>query len=69
MTEKQNILKYISENQELNIQRNRMGCLESWYDPYFAMKETFTYDEIDNMTENEVSNLLKLAYNIQEALY
>lgn len=32
MTEKQNILKYISENQELNIQRNRMGCLESWYD-------------------------------------
>lgn len=33
------------------------------------MKETFTYDEIDNMTENEVSNLLKLAYNIQEALH
>lgn len=46
-----------------------MGCLELWYDSYFAIKQTFTYKEIYNMSENEIANLLKLAENIQEALY
>lgn len=31
--------------------RNSMGCNESWYDPYFAMKEVFTEGELDAMTE------------------
>lgn len=69
MKEKEKILKYLIETQKPNTARNSMGCLESWYDSYFAMKQTFTYEEIDNMSENEIANLLKLAQNIQEALY
>ena len=69
MTEKEKILKYLMETQQHSNVRNRMGCLESWYNSYFAMKQTFTYEEIYNMSENEIANLLKLAENIQEALY
>lgn len=69
MTEKEKILEYLIETQQYSNARNRMGCLESWYNSYFAMKQTFTYEEIYNMSENEIANLLKLAKNIQEALY
>lgn len=66
---KQEILDYLNKPSEENNQRNRMGCLESWYDPYYAMKETFSYDEIEQMSEKEISNLIKFAGSIQEALY
>lgn len=33
------------------------------------MKETFSYNEIEQMSEKEISNLIKLAKNIQDALY
>ena len=46
-----------------------MGCSENWYNPYYAMKETFENEEIENMSNNEISNLIKLAENIMEALY
>lgn len=69
MTEKEKILEYLMKTQQPGNTRNRMGCLESWYNSYFAMKQTFTYEEIYSMSENEIANLLKLAENIQEALY
>ena len=31
--------------------RNSMGCNESWYDPYFAMKEVFTEGELAAVRE------------------
>ena len=46
-----------------------MGCSENWYSPYYAMKETFTKEEIENMSDREINNLIKLAENIMEALY
>ena len=46
-----------------------MGCSENWYNSYYAMKETFSEKEIVNMTDKEISNLIKLAENIMEALY
>ena len=49
--------------------RNSMFCDESWYDPYFAMKEVFTEGELGAMTEQELNNLYKLADKISEALY
>ena len=49
--------------------RNSMGCSENWYDFYYAMKETFTLEEIQNMTERECELLERLATNIQESLY
>ena len=49
--------------------RNSMGCLEDWYDFYYAMSKTFTKEQIENMSERECTLLYKLATNIQEALY
>ena len=49
--------------------RNSMGCNESWYDKHYAISRTFTRDEVNAMTDNELANLLRLATKIQEALY
>lgn len=66
--EKQKLLEYFDNPVETNAQ-NRMGCSENWYNPYFAIKETFTRKEIENMSKKEVDNLVKLAKNIAEGLY
>lgn len=68
MSEKEKILEYIKEPKTTN-ERNRMGCSENWYDSYYAMKETFTQEEIQSMSNKEIENLLKLADNIAEGLY
>lgn len=65
---KEKLLKYLDAPVETTA-RNRMGCSENWYDPYYAMKETFTREQIENMSESEIQNLLKLAQNISEGLY
>ena len=65
---KEKLLKYLDEPVETTA-RNRMGCSENWYDPYYAMKETFTREQIESMSESEIQNLLKLAQNISEGLY
>ena len=57
------------KNYKLTRERNFMGCMEDWYNFEFAMKQTFTIKEIEQMTDNEIDNLLKLATNIQEGLY
>ena len=68
MTEKEKLLEYI-DKPVLTDARNSMGCSENWYNPYYAMKEIFTKEEIENMTDKEIDNLIKLAKNIMEALY
>ena len=49
--------------------RNSMGCNESWYDPYFAMKSVFSEEELEAMPESELNHLFRLADKISEALY
>ena len=51
------------------IRRNIMGADESWYDPYYAISKTFTEKETDDMSDNELKNLIKLSEAITEALY
>ena len=68
MTEKEKLLEYI-DKPVLTDARNSMGCSENWYNPYYAMKETFTKEEIENMSDSEINNLINLAENIMEALY
>lgn len=68
MTEKQKLLGYIDNPVETTA-RNSMGCSENWYNSYYAMKETFTREEIESMTDTEIENLIKLADNIAEGLY
>ena len=49
--------------------KNRMGCSEDWYNPYFAVANTFDDDTLDTMSESEIEHLIKLADTIGEALY
>lgn len=71
MSEKEKLIEYINNYYESSetTARNRMGCSEKWYNSYYAMKNTFSIDEINAMNESEILNLLKLAENIQEALF
>ena len=68
MTEKEKLLEYI-DKPVLTDARNSVGCSENWYDSYYAMKETFTKEEIVNMSDSEINYLIKMAENIMEALY
>jgi len=68
MNEKEKLLNYLN-NPVTTTARNRMGCSENWYDPYYAIKQTFTYEEILNMSEKEIENLVKLGSMIAEGLY
>ena len=49
--------------------KNSMGCSENWYSFVYAMKQTFTIEEIEQMTDEELKKLERLADNIQEGLY
>lgn len=49
--------------------RNSMGCSENWYNPYYAIKMTFSMEEIESMNESELNNLVKLGDAISEGLY
>jgi len=57
------------DNMKITTARNIMGCSENWYDFFYAISQTFTREEIENMTERECTLLEKLATNIQDNLY
>lgn len=68
MTEKEKLIEYINKP-VLTDARNRMGCSENWYNAYYAIKETFSIDEIQSMSDKEINNLVKLADEVGMALY
>ena len=68
MSEKKNLIEYIN-NPVTTDARNSMGCFENWYNPYYAIKQTFSLNEIQNMTDKEVERLVRLADEIGMALY
>lgn len=49
--------------------RNSMGCSEDWYIFAYAMKETFTIEEIAAMSEHEIQLLAKLHNSVADGLY
>ena len=65
---KTEILNEIMNVKEIEA-RNSMGCSESWYNPYFALNETFSMEQLSEMSEAELNNLVKLAETIGEGLY
>lgn len=67
-TQKQELLEYML-CPTITTTRNVMGCSENWYDPYYAINQTFTIDEVRQMSEDEIHRLLRLANNISEGLY
>ena len=62
------LLEYIKKP-VLTIARNSMGCDENWYNSYFAIKETFSIEEINSMSDKEVANLVRLGDSMSEAFY
>lgn len=68
MTEKEKLLEYINKP-VLTTTRNRMGCDENWYNSYFAIKETFSIEEINSMSDKEIENLVRLGDSMSEAFY
>lgn len=68
MSKKEKLLEYINNPIE-TASINLMGCSENWYNPYYTIKETFSIEKIENMSEEEVENLFELADNIAEGLY
>lgn len=67
-SEKEKLLEYI-RNPVTTTARNSMGCSENWYSPYFCIKETFSFEEVEKMDDSEIERLIKLADRIGEALY
>lgn len=65
---KQEILKGI-ENANRSKERNSMGCNESWYNPFFALKETFGAERLSTMSEKELNDLMELADAMSDAFY
>lgn len=68
MREKEKLLEYM-DNPVLTKARNSMGWDENWYNPYYAIKETFSREKIENMSDTEIENLVELANEIGLALY
>ncbi len=66
---KEEILEKIKSSSKPSTARNSMGCLESWYDPFFALSQAFTEEELAKMSEGELNNLIKLGKTISEGLY
>lgn len=46
-----------------------MGKSENWYNPYYSIMQTFSEEEIKNMSEELVEKLVKLAETIADGLY
>ena len=67
-SEKEDLLSYI-DSPYLVKGNNIMGCSENWYNPYFAIYQTFSRDEVEKMSDEEVTHLVKLADNIADGLY
>ena len=65
---KEEILNNI-QNVQTTTAMNSMGCSENWYNPYYAIKQTFDMSDIEKMSEQELNNLVKLGDKIAEYLY
>ena len=50
-------------------EKNSMGVSENFYNPYYLVGKCFIEEELDDMTENELYNLLMLARFASEVFY
>ena len=70
METKKQILEKVNSPTERKGQ-NSMGVSESWYNPYFMLRNFFKAKEInpEELTEKELQNLVELADYASEAFY
>jgi len=67
-TTKAKLMNYL-DNPIITKERNSMGCSENWYNSFYAIKETFSREEIMAMSKEEIERLEKLATTISDGLY
>lgn len=65
---KEEILKEVRKDNTIP-GRNSMGCSESWYNPYYAIQQTFADEELDGFSEETLNALVKLGNSMSEAFY
>lgn len=65
---KSEVIKYMKEPKTTNA-RNIMRCSENWYNPFYAISQTFSLEEVQAMSQLEVERLVKLGDAIGEGLY
>ena len=56
-SEKEKVIECIKEP----VLNNGRNSSENWYNPYYYIKETFSLEQIEMMSDTEVENLVKLA--------
>lgn len=49
------------KNSELTSYRNSIGESENWHNPYYSITQTFSEEEIKNMSDEQVEKLMMLA--------
>lgn len=69
ISDKEKILEYFEKENKKLVTKNKMNCSENWYNPFYAIYKTFTKEEIESMSDNDINNLFRLVTNVQEALY
>lgn len=65
---KDDILEQIEKVERVSA-RNSMGCDESYYNPYFALKDIFGKKKLKEMDVCELQDLLILASSLADAFY
>ena len=68
LSEKEKVIEFI-KNPVLVPGHNRIGSNINWHNPYYAIMETFSLQDIILMTTKEVADLVKLARFMGDALY
>lgn len=67
---KEEILNYIKQALKTPAKgANSMGRAEANYNPYYAIGNTFTEEELNLMEKQELDNLIKLAEYLSDAFY
>ena len=65
---KEKILEEIKNASKSN-EHNIMGTNESWYNAYYALQQTFTMEQLEEMSYVELIHLITLADKMAEAFY
>ena len=69
MSEERKLILNAYDNWENTNARNSMGCSEDWYCYPYAISRTFTRQEVENMSDETISLLVKLAGTLADAFY
>lgn len=69
VTSRESLIRYMEEDQVSDLGKNRMGCSESYYDPFFVIKKTLSLDTVKAMPEDELGRLLGCLNTMSEGLY